>query len=251
MSERTAGSVPPPSERVRVRRKPDRGHYDRATIDAILDASIVGSVGYVIEGQPYVIPTAIWRTGDRLFWHGSSASRMLRRTKGGVPVCVSVFHLDALVLARSGFNHSIDYRSVMLLGHAYEVEDGEEKRGALRAFVEHLYPGRWDDLRPPTGQELKATTVLWMEIAEASAKVRDVGAHDEPGDETWPTWAGSIPVAMTFGAPVPDPFVPPGLEAPLVGPAVGGPARLPASRLAASRPAVPRLPDSRLPEEDW
>ncbi len=214
MSERSAGSVPPPSERVRVRRKPDRGHYDRATIDAILDASIVGSVGYVIDGQPYVTPTAIWRTGDRLFWHGSSASRMLRRTKGGVPVCVNVFQLDALVLARSGFNHSVDYRSVMLLGHAYEVEDEEEKLAALRAFVEHLYPGRWDELRPPTRQELKATTVLWMEIAEVSAKIRDVGAHDEPGDESWPTWAGSIPVLTTFGTPIPDPFVPPGMAPP-------------------------------------
>jgi len=231
MSERSAGSVPPPSERVRVRRKPDRGHYDRATIDAILDASIVGSVGYVIDGQPFVTPTAIWRTGDRLFWHGSSASRMLRRTKGGVPVCVSAFQLDALVLARSGFNHSLDYRSVILLGHAYEVEDEEEKLASLRAFVEHLYPGRWDELRPPTRQELKATTVLWMEIAEASAKIRDVGAHDEPGDESWPTWAGSIPVAMTLGTPVPDPFVPANIEAPVVSPAI--------------------RESSRLPEEDW
>ncbi|MFZ5854542.1 MAG: pyridoxamine 5'-phosphate oxidase family protein [Chloroflexota bacterium] len=216
MSERSAGSVPPPSERVRVRRKPERGRYDRATIDAILDASIVASVGYVIDGQPFVTPTAIWRTGDRLFWHGSSASRMLRRTKGGVLVCVSAFQLDALVLARSGFNHSVDYRSVMLLGRAYEVEDEEEKLASLRAFVEHLYPGRWDELRPPTRQELKATTVLWMEIAEASAKVRDVGAHDEPGDERWPTWAGSIPVAVTFGAPIPDRFVPVGMPAPIV-----------------------------------
>ncbi len=216
MSERSAGSVPPPSERVRVRRKPERGRYDRATIDAILDASIVASVGYVIDGQPFVTPTAIWRTGDRLFWHGSSASRMLRRTKGGVLVCVSAFQLDALVLARSGFNHSVDYRSVMLLGRAYEVEDEEEKLASLRAFVEHLYPGRWDELRPPTRQELKAKTVLWMEIAEASAKVRDVGAHDEPGDERWPTWAGSIPVAVTFGAPIPDRFVPVGMPAPIV-----------------------------------
>ena len=241
MSERTAGPVPPPSERVRVRRKPERGHYDRATIDAILDASIVGSVGYVIDGQPYVTPTAIWRTGDRLFWHGSSASRMLRRTKGGVPVCVSVFQLDALVLARSGFNHSVDYRSVILLGQAWEVEDEAEKLADLRAFVEHLYPGRWDELRPPTRQELKATTVLWMEIAEASAKIRDVGAHDEPGDESWPTWAGSIPVALTFGAPVPDPFVPPGLEAPAVSPAIGGSPGLPSARQVAPR----------LAEEDW
>ncbi len=216
MSEQTPDSSPPATDRVRVRRKPERGHYDRATIDAILDASIVGNVGYVVDGQPYVTPTAIWRTGDRLFWHGSSASRMLRQTKGGVPVCVSATHLDALVLARSGFNHSIDYRSVMVLGLAHELEGEDAKTAALRAFIEHLYPGRWDELRPPTRKELKATSVLWMDLAEASAKIRDVGAHDDPGDETWPTWAGSIPVLTRLGAPVPDPFVPPGMKAPEV-----------------------------------
>ena len=214
--------TPPASPRVRVRRKPDRGHYDRATIDAILDASIVGHVGYVVDGQPYVTPTAIWRQGDRLYWHGSSASRMLRATKDAIPVCVTATHTDGLVLARSGFNHSLNYRSVMVLGPAHEVAGDEERLEALRAFVEHLFPGRWDELRPPTRQELKATTILWMDLAEASAKIRDDGAHDEPGDETWPTWAGTIPLTVAAGAPEPDPFVAPGTEPPAPSRAVTG-----------------------------
>jgi nitroimidazol reductase NimA-like FMN-containing flavoprotein (pyridoxamine 5'-phosphate oxidase superfamily) len=214
MSDQTVPPTGPASDRVRVRRKPDRGHYDRATIDAILDHALVGHVGYLIDGQPFVTPTAIWRQGDRLFWHGSSASRMLRATKAGVPVCVTATQIDALVLARSGFNHSFDYRSVMVLGRAYELTDETEVLDALRAFIEHLYPGRWDELRPPTRQELKATTVLWTDLNEASAKIRDVGAHDEPGDEKWPAWAGSIPLATTFGTPEPDPFVPAGTAVP-------------------------------------
>lgn len=223
MSDRPSSRpTPPASPRVRVRRKPDRGRYDRATIDAILDASIVGHVGYVVEGQPYVTPTAIWRQGDRLYWHGSSASRMLRATKDAIPVCVTATHLDGLVLARSGFNHSLNYRSVMVLGPAYELVDDEERLEALRAFVEHLFPGRWDELRPPTRQELKATTILWMDLAEASAKIRDDGAHDEPGDETWPTWAGTIPLTVVAGTPEPDPFVAPGIEPPATSRAVTG-----------------------------
>lgn len=208
--------VAPPSDRVRVRRKPERGRYDRATIDAIVDAALVAHVGYVIDGQPYVTPTAIWRQGDRLYWHGSSASRMLRATKDSVPVCVTVTQVDALVLARSGFDHSFDYRSAMLLGRASEVDDESEKLAALEAFVDHLYPGRWAELRPATPQELKATSVLAMDIAEASAKIRDIGAHDEPGDESWPAWAGTFPVRLVVGTPSPDEHVrpaaaPPGL----------------------------------------
>lgn len=223
MSDRPSSRpTPPASPRVRVRRKPDRGRYDRATIDAILDASIVGHVGYVVDGQPYVTPTAIWRQGDRLYWHGSSASRMLRATKGAIPVCVTATHTDGLVLARSGFNHSLNYRSVMVLGPAYELVGEEERLEALRAFVEHLFPGRWDELRPPTRQELKATTILWMDLAEASAKIRDDGAHDEPGDETWPTWAGTIPLTVVAGTPEPDPFVAPGTEPPATSRAVTG-----------------------------
>jgi len=206
--------TPPPSDRVRVRRKPDRGRYDRATIDAILDEAVIGHVGYVIDGQPYVTPTSIWRTGDRLYWHGSSASRMLRATKDGAPVCVTASLLDGLVLARSGFDHSVNYRSVMVLGRAYAVEDEAEMLAALEAFIEHLFPGRWAQLRPPTRQELKATTVLWMDLGEASAKVRADGVHDEPGDETWPVWAGVVPVTMAAGEAEPDEFVPDDMDVP-------------------------------------
>ena len=149
-------------------------------------------------------PTSVWRQGDRVYWHGSSASRMLRATQDDVPVCVTVTLLDALVLARSGFDHSIDYRSVMILGTAHAVEDPEERLESLRIFTERLYPGRWDELRPATRQELKATTVLWTTISEASAKLRTDGPHDEPGDETWPAWAGLIPVETRLGAPEPD-----------------------------------------------
>ena len=207
--------VPAPTDRVRLRRKPERGHYDRTTIDAIIDGAIVGHVGYVEEGQPYVIPTAIWRQGDRLYWHGSAASRMLRAT-AGARVCITVSRIDALVLARSGFDHSVDYHSAVILGTAHLVHDEAEKLAALEALVERLYPGRWATLRPARPKELKATTVLWTELTEASAKIRDIGAHDEPGDETWPTWAGTIPLSTVVGEPIPDEFVPDGMAAPAV-----------------------------------
>ena len=211
----STGEVKPTSDRVRVRRKPERGHYDRETVDAIVDAAILGHVGFVVDGQPYVIPTAIWRQGDRLYWHGSSASRMLRTT-AGARVCITVSRIDALVLARSGFDHSIDYRSAVILGTAHLVDDEAEKVAALEAFVERLFPGRWATLRPPRPSELKATTVLWTELTESSAKIRDIGAHDEPGDETWPTWAGTIPVSVVLGEPIPDEFVPDGMAPPPV-----------------------------------
>jgi nitroimidazol reductase NimA-like FMN-containing flavoprotein (pyridoxamine 5'-phosphate oxidase superfamily) len=208
LAPRNPLSAPPPSDRVRVRRLPERGRYDRATINAILDASIVGHVGYVVGGQPFVTPTIIWRQGDRLLWHGSSASRMLRATKDGVPVCVTATLVDALVLARSGFNHSVDYRSVMVLGEAWELGDHDERLEAMKVFVEHVYPGRWEQLRPPTQQELKATTILWMDLREASAKVRDGGPHDDPGDESWPVWAGVIPLVTSVGRAERDPLAP-------------------------------------------
>jgi uncharacterized protein len=210
-----ASDAAPPSDRTRVRRLPKRGRYDRATIDAILDAAIVGHVGWVLDGQPFVTPTSVWRQGDRLYWHGSSASRMLRAT-GGQPVCVTVTHLDGLVLARSGFNHSVNYRSVVVLGLAHLVTDDAEAETALEAFIEHLYPGRWAELRPMTPKERKATSVMWMDLTEASAKIRDDTSHDDPGDETWPTWAGVIPVRAIRGEPEPDPFVLAGAPAPEV-----------------------------------
>lgn len=210
--EAAADVARPPSDRTRVRRLPKRGHYDRATIDAILDNAIVGHVAWVQDGQPFATPTAVWRQGDRLYWHGSSASRMLRTTDGQ-PVCVTVTLLDGLVLARSGFNHSVNFRSVMALGTAHVVTDPGEAEQALEAFVEHLYPGRWPGLRPMTPKERKATTVLWMDLSEASAKVRADSNHDD-GDEAWPIWAGIIPVTTVRGAPEADAFVPPGTAAP-------------------------------------
>jgi nitroimidazol reductase NimA-like FMN-containing flavoprotein (pyridoxamine 5'-phosphate oxidase superfamily) len=217
---------PPPSDRTRVRRKPDRGRYDRATIDAILDAAVVGHVGWVLDGQPFVTPTAVWRQGDRLYWHGSSASRALRSTGDGAPVCVTVTHLDALILARSGFDHSLDYRSVMVLGAAHEVTDETEKLAALEAFTEHLAPGRWATLRPATRQELKATSVLWVDLTEASAKVRDHGYVDEPADAGWPVWVGSIPVRTVIGEPIGLTGRPDDLPGPTIRPGLlGGPER--------------------------
>ena len=204
----------PASDRTRVRRLPKRGRYDRATLDAILDAGLIAHVGWTGEdGQPYATPTIAWRLGDRLYWHGSSASRMLRAT-GGVPVCVTVTLLDGYVLARSGFNHSVNYRSAMVLGTAHVVTDPAEEDAALEAFIDGLYPGRWAQLRPMTAKERKATTVLWMDLTEASAKLRAEENHDDPGDETWPLWAGVIPLLVVAGDPEADPFVGEGAETP-------------------------------------
>jgi uncharacterized protein len=204
-----------PSERTRLRRKPDRGRHDRATVEAIIDASVIGHVAWTLDGQPYATPTAVWRQGDRLYWHGSAASRMLRATDGQ-PVCVTVTQLDGLVLARSATNHSVNYRSVMVLGTAHLETDVAAIETALEAFVEHVYPGRWAALRPMTDKERKATSVMWMDLAEASAKIRAEGSHDDPGDETWPIWAGVVPVSQVRGEPEPDEFVTPGVAGPVI-----------------------------------
>jgi nitroimidazol reductase NimA-like FMN-containing flavoprotein (pyridoxamine 5'-phosphate oxidase superfamily) len=228
----------PPSDRVRLRRRPERGHYDRATIDSILDAAVVGHVGWVLDGQPYVTPTAIWRTGDRLYWHGSAGSRMVRATSDGAQVCITATIVDALVLARSALDHSMDYRSVMVLGTAHAVADEAESAAALQRFVEHLYPGRWAELRPMTSKEVAQTTVLWTDLDEASAKIRALGPHDEPGDETWPAWAGTIPVSLVAGRPVPDAFVPSTLTPPAYLPRPGRSIE----RSPRARPAGPPRP---------
>ena len=209
------GRAKAPSDRTRVRRLPDRGHYDRATIDAILDAALIGHVAWVAGGQPCATPTQVWREGDRLYSHGSSASRMLPPIDAQ-PVCVTVTHLDGLVVARSGFHHSVNYRSAMVLGTAHLVRDDAEKDASLEAFFERLYPGRWPELRPMTAKERKATTVAWVDLAEASAKVRADVNHDDDGDETWPAWGGVIPVRTVLGDPEPDPFTPDGMPAPEV-----------------------------------
>jgi nitroimidazol reductase NimA-like FMN-containing flavoprotein (pyridoxamine 5'-phosphate oxidase superfamily) len=202
------------SDRTRVKRLPERGHYDRATIHAILDAGFICSVGYVIDGQPYVTPTSYWREGDHVYWHGSSASRMLRAQTTGIPVCFTVTHVDALVLARSGFHHSINYRSVMALGNAEIVTDEATKTAALRAFVERVVPGRWDGLRPVNSQELKATTVLRLALNEASAKVRTGPPKDDEEDYALPIWAGLVPLSLTVGTPIPDPKLVPAAPPP-------------------------------------
>jgi nitroimidazol reductase NimA-like FMN-containing flavoprotein (pyridoxamine 5'-phosphate oxidase superfamily) len=186
-------------EHLRVKREPQRGVYDRETIDAILDEALVCHLGFAVDGQPYVIPTLHARVGDRLYVHGSAASRMLRHAATDVRICVTVTLLDGLVLARSVFNHSIDYRSVVVLGTPTLVEDVEKKREALRAFTEHIAPGRWEEARQPTDQELKATWILSVPLDEASAKVRTGPPEDEPEDLDLPVWAGVVPIHLAAG----------------------------------------------------
>ena len=206
------------TERTRTKRLPERGQYDRDTVYAILDAGLICHVGYTFDGQPYVTPTAYWREVDHLYWHGSSASRMLRTLSGGIPACVTVTHLDGLVLARSAFHHSMNYRSVMALGVAHVVSEPEEKTEALKAFTERLVRGRWDDIRPPTSQELKATMVLRMQLEEVSAKIRSGPPKDDDEDYALPHWAGVVPVSTSIGAPIPDDKLDAGIAVP---PALG------------------------------
>ena len=203
-----------PTDRARVKRLHERAHYDRETVHAILDAGMIAHIAYVIDSQPYVTPTAYWRDGDRLYWHGSSASRMLRAQTAGIPVCVTVTHLDGLVLARSGFHHSINYRSVMAFGKALKVEDVALKRRELDRFIDRLYPGRNATMRGIEDQELKATTLLAMEIEEASAKVRVGPPKDDEPDYALDCWAGVVPVTQVIGAPEADPLLKAGVAWP-------------------------------------
>ncbi len=204
----------PPTERTRIKRLHQRACYDRETVYAILDAGLVCHVGYTIDDHPYVTTTSYWREGNQILWHGSSASRMLRRVKGDVPVCVNVSLIDGLVLARSGFHHSINYRTVMMFGKATALSDPEAKLAALRTFTHRILPGRWDELRPVTDQELKATTVLAMEIDEVAAKVRNGPPGDDEEDYDLDVWAGELPLRLTAGTPVPDPRLKPGIHLP-------------------------------------
>jgi hypothetical protein len=193
-----------PTQKTRIRRLPKRAHYDKASVHAVLDAGVLCHVGYVIDGQPYVTPTLYWRADDRLYWHGSSASRMLRHVKQGVPACLTVTHLDGFVLARSGFHHSVNYRSVMALGTARQVSE-DDKHATLEEFVERLFPGRWAELRPPTRQEIKATTVLWMDLDEVSAKIRTGPPVDDEEDYALPVWAGVVPIETVIARAQADP----------------------------------------------
>lgn len=191
-----------PTARTRVVREADRAVYDREAVYRILDEGFLCHVGFSVDGQPFVIPTSYGRKDARLYIHGSAASRMLRQMKDAVPVCVTVTLLDGLVLARSVFNHSMNYRSVVILGKATLVDDPEEKLAALRALSEHILPGRWDDSRQPNERELKATSVLRLPIEEFSAKVRTGPPIDDEEDYSFPTWAGVLPLETTAGIPI-------------------------------------------------
>src|ERR1700679_58378 len=193
-----------PTPRTRVVREPQRAVYDRDTVNHILDEAFICHVGFIADGQPFVIPTSYGRYGDTLYIHGSAASRMLRNLDRGIPVCITVTLLDGLVLARSVFNHSMNYRSVVILGVAQLVDDPAEKLAALRALSEHIIPGRWEDARQPNEKELKQTSVLRIPLEEFSARVRMGPPIDDEEDYSFPTWAGVIPLAMTAGPAIAD-----------------------------------------------
>lgn len=204
MSINLDSTNPAPTPRTRVVREPQRAVYDRDTVNHILDEAFLCHVGFVVDGQPFVIPTSYGRDGDVLYIHGSAANRMLRNLDQGVPVCITVTLLDGLVLARSVFNHSMNYRSVVILGTATLVADPAEKLAALRALSEHIIPGRWDNARQPNEKELKATSVLRLPIQEYSAKVRVGPPLDDEEDYDFPTWAGVIPLEMKTGEAIRD-----------------------------------------------
>jgi uncharacterized protein len=204
MSTNLNSSNPAPTPRTRVVREPQRAVYDRDAVNQILDEAFLCHVGFAVDSQPYVIPTSYGRDGDVLYVHGSAASRMLRNLDQGVPVCVTVTLVDGLVLARSVFNHSMNYRSVVILGTAKLVDDQAEKLAALRVLSEHIIPQRWDDARQPNEKELKATSVLRLPIDEFSAKVRVGPPVDDEEDYSFPTWAGVIPLQTTVGAAIRD-----------------------------------------------
>lgn len=201
-----------PTERTQVKRLPKRGVYDKEQVHAILDEGFVCHVGFAVDAQPYVIPTLYARAGERVYFHGSAASRMLRSAGEGVQVCLTVTLVDGFVLARSAFHHSMNYRSVVVLGSARLVSDDGEKREALRLFTNHIVPERWEEVRQPTDQELKATSVLALELSEVSAKVRTGPPLDDEEDYALPVWSGVVPVQTHFGDPVPDGRLLPGVD---------------------------------------
>jgi uncharacterized protein len=203
-----------PTPRTRLVREPQRAVYDRAAAYKILDEGFLCHVGFVVDGQPFVIPTSYGRVEDNLYIHGSSASRMLRNLDQGIPVCITVTLIDGLVIARSIFNHSMNYRSVVVLGTASAIRDPQEKIEALRQLSEHIIPGRWADSRQPNEKELKATMILRLPITEFSAKVREGGVVDDEEDYSFQTWAGLIPFTTVVGPPVDDSRLLPGEHAP-------------------------------------
>jgi hypothetical protein len=200
------------TERSTLRRLPSRGSNEIEAVNAILDAAFLAHVGFVVDGQPFVIPTLYGRAGDKLYLHGSAASRMMRTLESGVPVCVTVSLVDGLVLARSAFHHSMNYRSAVVFGTARKIDDPAQKNEALRVISEHLIAGRWDEVRAPRNQELKATMVLELTIEEASAKSRSGPPIDDEADYALPVWAGVLPLALKADEPVPDARLKDGLE---------------------------------------
>jgi uncharacterized protein len=203
-----------PTPRTRVVREPQRAVYDRKVVNRILDEGFICHVGFVVDGQPFVIPTSYGRHEDVLYIHGSAASRMLRNVSGGMPVCVTVTLLDGLVLAHSIFNHSMNYRSVVVLGTGTAIEDREEKLAALRLLSEHIVPGRWQEARQPNEKELKATIIIRVPIREFSAKVREGPVIDDEEDYAFPVWAGVLPLNLVVGDPVTDSRLREGIDVP-------------------------------------
>ncbi|MEZ3182936.1 pyridoxamine 5'-phosphate oxidase family protein [Streptomyces pimonensis] len=210
-------AIYPPTERTVPTRSPDRAAYDKELVHAVLDEGYVCHLGFVRDGAPVVLPTLYGRIGERLYVHGSTGSRPLLaagRADPGLPVCLTVTHVDGLVLARSAFHHSINYRSVVVHGTAYDVTDPEEKRQALDALVDHVVPGRAADSRPADKKELAATAVVRLDLNEVSAKLRTGGVNDEPEDLSLPHWAGVVPLRKGYDAPLADPDLAPGIELP-------------------------------------
>jgi uncharacterized protein len=199
----------------RVKRRPERGHYEHETVHRLLDAAALAHVSYVVDGWPLCTPTLFWREGSRLYWHGSNSSRMLKNLAAGEPACLTVTHFDSLVLARCGFNHSADYRSVMAFGHARLVEEPAHKRRALTMMVDRFFPERTAGLRPSNEQEINATTVLAMDIEQASAKIRAKGVVDDDDDYALPIYAERIPLTLVCGTPQPCPRLLPGVRRPV------------------------------------
>lgn len=197
----------PETDRTKLKRLPKRGHFDRETVYSILDEGFICHVGFVMDGQPFVIPTGYARAGDKLYVHGSQASRMLRNLASGLDACLTVTLLDGLVLARSAFHHSMNYRSVLVFGRTTIVDDPSEKMAALLALSEHIIRGRWADVREPTDQEMKQTTVLCLPLEEASAKIRTGPPLDDEEDYALPIWAGVLPLKLVAGEPVKDPLL--------------------------------------------
>jgi nitroimidazol reductase NimA-like FMN-containing flavoprotein (pyridoxamine 5'-phosphate oxidase superfamily) len=203
-----------PTERTTVRRLPLRANYERETVYSILDEGFICHVGFVVDGRPFVIPTGYGRLGDELYLHGSAASRMLKALREGIDVCVTVTLVDGLVLARSAFHHSMNYRSVVVFGRARVVEDEDEKMKALHAFTDHVMRRRWEESRQPNGKELRATMVLALSLTEASAKIRTGPPIDDEEDYELPVWAGVLPLHLATGEAVPDPQLHGSIELP-------------------------------------